>query len=346
MIFPDEETQEGSAQAGNGFTESPAGYEIARAHSPSEFLLLTPLPNWKAGEQGIAGSVVIRRLLPLEKEALEASDTLFSHHDIGEPARAAHWLCYEFENPYAPDNVRYRRRQEAAFKLVLHAMYAVQILVPVGGTSMYLLYRKTDAGLILDSTERRQALIETSWARVCEVPTSFPEDIPRVFEGVREAFQKPTLRLQIPVWLFEQGMSAPDRHIRILLWATGLDGLTRSGGIVAFAERLSSLLGADTLIFPPDGAGRRPKYRVADVVEDLYELRNEMAHGLPFQEKFRKKRGFLAEDGQPVLAELANCRHDQALEECAGFLLCKALREVFLRNCYFDPQIMDWREQS
>jgi len=166
-----------------------------------------------------------------------------------------------------------------------------------------------------------------------------------MLERIHDAFQKPTLRLQIPVWLLEQGLIAPDRHIRILLWATGLDGLTRSGGTVAFGERLCSLLGADTEIFPPCGAERKPGYQVGGVVVDLYELRNEMAHGLPFHEKFRKTRGFLSNDGQPVSDEFAAYRYDQVLEECAAFLLCKALREVFLRNRVFDIHSMCWSEQ-
>jgi hypothetical protein len=298
----------------------------------SAFVLLSPLPNWKGTEQAITGEIHIRRLVPPERAALNTSDTLLRHQGIGEAARDAHWLCYRFENAYPSDNVRYRRRQDAAFKLMLHAMYSVQILVPIGAANLFLLYRETDNGLILDSTQHRQALIETVWGRVCDIPASFPDEIPVVLERLHEAFRKPTLRLQIPVWLLEQGLAAPDRHIRILLWTTGLDGITRGGGTVAFAERLSDLLGAATQVFPPSAANRRPNYRVIDVVEDLYQLRNEMAHGLPFHEKFRKKRGFLADDDQPISEEFASYRYDQVLEECGVFLLCRTLREAFLRN--------------
>jgi hypothetical protein len=224
---------------------------------------------------------------------------------------------------------------------MLHVIYSIQILAPIGATNLFLLYGQSKDGLTLDSTQRRQVFIAPVWARLCDVPTAFRDEIPVVLDRVREVFQKPTLRLQIPVWLLEQGLSAPDRHIRILLWATGLDGITRSGGIVTFSGRLCQLLGPDTLIFPPSAANRRPKYTVVDVVEDLYQLRTEMAHGLPFHERFRKKRGFLAGDDQPVSDEFANYRYDQVLEECAAFLLCKALREIFLRSRGFDAQTMN-----
>jgi hypothetical protein len=68
------------------------------------------------------------------------------------------------------------------------------------------------------------------------------------------------------------------------------------------------------------------------VAGDLYLLRNEVAHGLPFHEKFRKTRGFLAADGKPISPDFAHYRYDQVLEECAVFLLCKTLRELFLRD--------------
>jgi hypothetical protein len=214
-------------------------------------------------------------------------------------------------------------------------MYAVQIFVPIGAPNLFLLYRQTDSGPVLDSTRHRPPLIGTVWARVADVPGQLGDEIGIVVDRVHEAFQKPTLRLQIPVWLLEQGLIAPDRHIRILLWATGLDGITRSGGTAAFASRLCGLLGTDTEIFPPGAMDRKPGYRVADVAADLYLLRNEMAHGLPFHEKFRKTLGFVAEDGAPLSEEFAKYRSDHVLEECAAFLLCKALREIFLhgRSC-------------
>jgi hypothetical protein len=57
-----------------------------------------------------------------------------------------------------------------------------------------------------------------------------------------------------------------------------------------------------------------------------------MAHGLPFHEKFRKTRGFLADEGQPISEDFANYRYDQVLEECAAFLLCRALKEILMRS--------------
>jgi hypothetical protein len=312
--------------------------------SASTFLLLSPLPHWRGAAHSIASGISIRRLSAAERTAVEASDPQLLYHDIDVAARDSCWLCHDFENVAPSETVAYRRRQEAAFKRMLHATYAIQILMPIGAPNLFLLYRQTESGPVLDSTQHRPAFTGPLWAHLCDVPESFGEEIPVVLARVQDAFQKPTLRLQIPVWLLEQGLIAPDRHIRILLWATGLDGITRSGGVAAFNERLCALLGPDTEVFPPANGYRRPKYKVTDVVGDLYLLRTEMAHGLPFHEKFRKTRGFLAQDDLPVADDFAKWRYDQVLEECAAFLLCRALREILLRNRIFDFHSMRWSE--
>jgi hypothetical protein len=283
----------------------------------ASFLQITPLPDWHGSIQTLAPGLSIRPLDSPERAALEFSDTVLRFHSIEAAARAGHWLCYEFENSHPPENVRYRLRHQAAVKLIHHALYAVQILFPIGAPNLSVLYRRDAAGLQLETAQYRPPFLGTVWARRCDVPESFAADVPTVLDRVREVFRKPVLRLQIP--------------IRLLLWATGLDGVTHSGGVSAFAERLCALIGGGSDIFPPCSALPRPKYKVAEVVEHLYLLRTQMAHGLPFHEQFRKTRGFLAADGRPLSEEFAKYRYDQVLEECSAFLLCKALREVLLR---------------
>jgi hypothetical protein len=275
--------------------------------------------------------MVIRRLNEAERAA------------VGDTAEEGYWLCHEFQNPYSEELARYKKRRETAFRQILYATYAIQILVPCGAASHFLSFRKTEEGLIPDGTDRRQPFLATEWGRRCYLSSTFAADAPALLERVLEAFYKPVLRLQIPIWLLEQGLAAPDQHIRILLCATGLASLTKASGQAVFRERLSALLGADTLIFPPDITGCQPRYRVEDVAGHLYQLRNEMAHGLPFQPIFHKKQGFLTLAGEPVAKEFARYRYDKVLEECAVFLLCRALREVLLRQMIFDAHMMEWR---
>jgi hypothetical protein len=298
------------------------------------FLLLSALPNWRGGDSHLAADLAIRKLNEAERAA------------VGSGEGDGYWLCHEYENPYADELARHKKRHETAFKLMLYATYAVQVLIPCGGTGLFLLYRRSGEGLSLRTNERRLPLLPTEWGVRCCVPATVAAEAPAMLERVLEAFYKPVLRLQIPIWLLEQGLGAPDQHIRILLCATGLDSLTKSSGQAIFKERLCDLLGAGTLIFPPDAAGRQPCYRVEDVAGHLYQLRNELAHGLPFQPIFHKRQGFLDEAGRPVADECAKYRYDKVLEECAVFLLCRTLREVLLSRLVFDVHRKEWCAQG
>jgi hypothetical protein len=297
----------------------------------ASFLMLSSLPSWSGGEVKLAPGLGIRRLSDAERFLVNG--------DGG----TGYCLWHEFENPYPDELAKHRKRRETAFRLMLYAFYSVQMLAPCGGTGLYLLYRRKDDGLIPEATDRRQPFLPTVWGSRCVVPATFAAEAPVLLERVLEAFYKPVLPQQIPIWLLEQGLAAPDQHIRILLCATGLDSLTKASGQANFRERLGDLLGPETLIFPVDLSGRQPRYRVAEVAGHLYELRNEMAHGLPFQAIFHKKAGFLTADGEPVGPEFARYRYDKVLEECAVFLLCAALREVLLSRRVFDVHMMEWR---
>jgi len=298
----------------------------------ASFLLLSPLPHWSGGDAQLAAGIGIRRLTSTEPGALENPDE-----------EDGYWLCHEFENPYPEELSRHKKHRTAAFRLMLYAMYAVQILVPSGAPSLYLLYKRTPEGWSLQASDRRQPILPTEWGRRAIVPAAFASEAASLVHRVLDAFYKPVLPLQIPIWLLEQGLAAPDQHIRILLCATGLDSLTKASGQSVFKERLCDLLGGDTLIFPPDAEGRQPRYRVGEVAGHLYQLRNEMAHGLPFQAIFHKRLGFLDIGGEPVGPEYAKYRYDKVLEECAVFLLCGVLREVLLSRLVFDAHMMEWR---
>jgi len=296
------------------------------------YLLLSPLANWRGGDLVLSPGLSIRKLNESERDRVED----------GEPA--GFWLSHEFENPHPAETGRHKKRRESAFRHVNHAVYAIQILSPCGWNGLVHLFRcDSRESWTSEATEHRHPFLPTAWGARCLAPANAAREAPALLERVQEAFLKPVLRLQIPIWLLEQGLAAPDPHIRILLCATGLDSLTRASGQAAFSERLCDLLGGDSLIFPPDEAGRQPRYRVADIAGHLYQLRNEMAHGLPFQAIFHKKTGFLGADGEPLAAEFAKYRYDKVLEECAVFLLCRVLREVLLKRLIFDLHMMEWR---
>jgi len=311
-----------------------------------EYLLINHLPNWRGSAAELMPGMSIRRLNKAEQSALQSPETMAHLHPATLNAAADYWLAYNFDNPHAVSNVRHRRRQEAAFKLIRQALYAIEILHPADAANALLLFQSGAGGMKFQCAEHGQPFLGSEWSRRCPVARNFAAQLPDLLKRVQEVFRLPQLRLQIPVWLFEQGLGAPDPHIRILLWATGLDSLTRASGQNVFRDRLCDLLGGQTSIFPADTEGRRPAYSVDQVAGHLYELRNEMAHGLPFHEMFRKRRGFLDAAGEPVAPEFARYRYDWVLQECALFLLSKTLCEVLLRNLEFDIHLMEWRGQD
>ena len=294
------------------------------------FLLLTALPGWKGDDVKLADDVGIRKLDAAERAAAGGAEA------------EGYWICHHFENPYSPELARHKKRRETAFKVMLYATYAVQTLVPCGCTGIHLLLRREGESWIACGQERRLQMLPTDWAVRCAVPECVADEAPAVFERVLEAFYKPILPLQIPLWMMEQGLAAPDQHIRILLCSTGLSSLTKASGQAVFRERLCSLLGGDCLIFPPDCEGRQPRYRVDEVAGHIYQLRNELAHGLPFGAIFHKKTGFLSCSGDSLAPEFARHRYDKVLEECAVFLMCRVLRTVLQSRLIFDVGRDEW----
>ena len=87
-------------------------------------------------------------------------------------------------------------------------------------------------------------------------------------------------------YALEHGMAAPDRHIRILLWAAGLNDITQTEGLRPSPNACVSYWGPTRAICQPGAAGYEPKYWVGGRTGSL--LSNETAHGLPFHQRFRK----------------------------------------------------------
>src|SRR5580704_14776562 len=111
------------------------------------FVLLSPFPNWKGADISLAPCLGIRRLTQSEPGMVDAGE------------QDGYWLCHEFDNPHPPGSARHKKRREAAFRLMLHAVYASQVLVPCGAPGVFLLYRRNAEGWTWETTERRQPLL-------------------------------------------------------------------------------------------------------------------------------------------------------------------------------------------
>jgi len=293
------------------------------------YIFIAPLKGWNGTHGPITGSLSIKRRDDCMFPDLDSWAYFLSQHDLTELKSVRHWLWYEFESPW-PRNTRVETSALARFD---YAQYALQLLAPTGSRGLVLMARRIGGRLMLESGHHRLPLNETVWGRLVSVPGTIPTELPVIMERIEEAFRRPIIRVQNPVYLLEHGLQATNLHIRVLLWTTGLDGLLMANTRNEFIDRVHNLLGADTLIFPPDKImSRQPKYKVGDVSGDLYELRSEIAHGREISKKFREKTGFKTIDGCEISGVFPDYQYRQVLGECAVFMLASALRKILTLN--------------
>jgi hypothetical protein len=261
------------------------------------FIYFAPLKGWAIGEGPITTTLSVKRGDDGTLPDLDSWAYFLSQHDLGKLKSVRYWLWYEFESEW-PRNLQ---REKAALALFDYAQYGIQLLAPTGSRGIVLMARKIRDRLMIESGLHRPPLNETVWGRHVAHPKTLRFDLPVIMERMETAFQRRIIRLQNPVYMLEHGLQATNLHIRVLLWVTGLDGLLMANNRSEYVDRLQNLLGADTLIFPPDKImSRQPKYTVADVAQDLFDLRSDIAHGREISKRFRQKTGFNTLDGSYI----------------------------------------------
>jgi hypothetical protein len=158
------------------------------------------------------------------------------------------------------------------------------------------------------------------------------EELGKLIDGVRSAIEANSIESRNPFQYLEIGLQTAFHHLKAgaLLWMIGLDSLLAAQHEALFASRLCRLLGADTRIFPEDCVGRRPAYTVGGVAADIYQLRNQIAHGDRIRDAYLEKCKFRFDP--PVSEELriGECTHQLVFLEAALFALVAALRKVIL----------------
>jgi hypothetical protein len=306
-------------------------------------IFIAPLKGWEGTEGPITGNFSVKRLDDSVFPDLDSWAYFLSQHDLNELKSVRHWLWYEFQSPW-PRNTQVERSERARFDF---AQCAIQLLAPTGSRGLVLMARQTADKFVLESGHHRLPLKETVWGRLVCAPKTIAAELPVLTERIEDAFRRSIIRVQTPIQLMELGLQATNLHIRVLLWTTGLDGLLMANTRNEFVDRLHNLLGAGTLIFPPDKImNQQPKYRVSDISGDLYELRSEIAHGRAISKKFRAKTGFKAMDGFDISGVFPDYQYRQVLGECAVFLLASSLKKVLLMNLLDDiASEKKWRQR-
>jgi hypothetical protein len=298
----------------------------------SEYAVISPVPSWNARKDlQLSDRIRIERIPEAERPKFEAWNEFLSLSQIRDLSRKSFWFRYDFQ----AEPLKGTESKFAATELLRNVLIAYQVARPVGTgetATLVIPCEKTKNGLVIDTIHNYRRLETTLWGRmIASEPVDFGA-ISAVSTGVQEAVARRVVRLQNPLYLLEMGQQADNPHIRVLLWVAGLDALLMARNAKVFERRLFNFLGRQTFVFPAVADLAQPQYTLGDVVLDLYELRNTIAHGGTIHKRFRDELGFKDVGGNLIDGYNHTYQRRQILEEAALFLLCSALRRVFVNN--------------
>lgn|GEM_PF-6176371 len=306
-----------------------------------QFVAVSPLRGWWPNDEThLSHEVLIRHLSNDAKPTVETWSEFLSRSQIGWLGKTDFWLWHQFSDE--PFHLTEKKR--GAMELVRNAAVAFQIAYPVGTNEnglFIILCEVSSNGLAPESMTAHPALVSTTWGRLHQGVRLDEHVLHDLVSGVQNSYKDGPVRAQNAISLLELGLQSTNLHMGLLLWVMGLDSLLMAGNPQKFSRRVCNLLGKDHLIFPPTILGQ-PKYRVGEIVSDLYELRSELAHGREVGHKFRQAVGFRDEDGSDLKSDPSSCQYREVLHECALFLLCGTLRKIFTEKLPVG-EVTKWR---
>jgi hypothetical protein len=213
---------------------------------------------------------------------------------------------------------------------------ALQILCPTGAKHIFLKFQETSEGWDNIGSYHPKELCSTLLGRITYLEHQGLNNFDAVYAGIRRASAEKLVRLQNPILLLEHGMQIGNVNLSSLLLVMALDMLFMAGEISPFMQRLGGFLGLDSLIFPPDSLmNHQPKTTVREVLNDLYNLRNIIAHGqeIPMQ-PYREKHDLISTGGQRINHD--DYDYAELMAESGLFMLTTALRRVFTEGLFAD----------
>ena len=117
------------------------------------------------------------------------------------------------------------------------------------------------------------------------------------------------------------------------MFVMGLDMLFMAGVAKCFIKRLGGFLGSGSYVFPPvfppgSVSSQQPNTEVCEVLDDLYKLRNFIAHGQEIlEDRFRRKCDVISTGGIPINYE--GLYRAELLHESGLFMLTTVLHRIF-----------------
>jgi len=300
----------------------------------NEYIVATPVQTSdELGEVQFRNGVSIRRFERiLWGRAIVAR--FMSEHEKASLQQTRYWLC----TPTAVDE------NEAYFRSWL-ALVCTQVICPVGGKNVHLRLVVTQDGLDNIGVIQHDELNSTLMGRVTDLhDVGFSHEFDPVFSAAQDAYRRGVVRIQNPLTLVHHGLHIREPHLSLMYWVMGLDMLMMAANVKRFVARLTHFLGENTLVFHRSSTlGQQPKYTVADVAEEVYELRSVIAHGQEIPPRYLAAFDFLSTDDAVI--NVSPMTYGQHLSQCALFLLCKCLHKTLIENLVTDAAApRAWRQ--
>lgn len=243
---------------------------------------------------------------------------------------APHWICVETEceDFDSPESLLNKTAED-----VRRAMLAFQIWRPKGWSAIIVNSESSvSGGLRVRSVTRPRCYSQSAWARQLSIDSQPVNELTQIVDGTFAALESDAVSAKNPFQYLEIGLQTVANNLKAgaLLWMIGLDALSAAQKRDVFKARLCRLLGEDGNVFPQNLTGRQPAYKVGDLAADVYELRNQIAHGDRIRDKFLIKSDFRLEPDLRGFHQVPERSYQSVLCEAALFMLCAALRRVIL----------------
>lgn len=241
----------------------------------------------------------------------------------------------------ADEDQKLAKMGEAQQKLTA-TLGALEVISPSLEQHLFLAYQLGGGAAQVIGVGVPFLLTPTSWAAEAVWPVSDLSVLPIVAERTRRALAQDFRRIQSGLTLYFQGLRHEIRHLRTLFWMMGVDALLMAQNRSELCERLRCVLGEQCAIFPSSRC-RQPRITVGDVVEDLYTLRSEIAHGSQPSARFNDVVGLWDTAGEPI--NTTDTRAEM-LEQSAMFVLSRLLKLVLSTDLFNDVETPSaWRQR-
>lgn len=305
------------------------------------YYVLRPLSLWPFDPVRLSLRVWVKAR-PTFSQAPGLLGWALSGGEIEELQKRPYWLCCEFRDSTLHGTVRKQR----AVEIIRNAALAIQIVAPSGSWDAQIItFEERNGDLAPISVTKHPPQHTVPWARIVGFDSGSGRELPLVVAGVQRAFARGGVRLKNALNFLDLGLEATNAYMQFFLWTTALGSLLMAGNGNVFRERAFNLFDPFNFVLPPIECGQ-PKYRVRDVIEDIYELRSAIAHGEQIARKFWSKLSFDDDTGQPIEAVENPRFYYEILQECSLFLLCRLLRWLFING--LDNRVRDtplWRQE-